>query len=495
MRLRRLMICPVVVLALGLCVTGCQKSEEAGKQQEEQLLAVSVTNPVSGNIAVSTEFSGTLEYADEISVHPKLSGEVTEVCFKEGDFVNAGDLLFTLDDESIQMQLKNAQAVYDTAKVGAENQLGALQMNRDTAVNSLMTAQEGIGQTENTYGYYQQQYGDLEENRQDIEEDKDDLKHDKKKARKKLDKAKKALKEAKESGASATEIAELEKAVSTLKTSISSMESGIDGYDDALDKIDSSEDTLNYQMRNLGYSYEQAKRGAALAQENLNYFDLYTLPGTIKSTDAAMKQAQVGVDSIKLQLDYTKVTAPVSGYIKSVDVEKYDMVQAGSPVIVIADDNAVVATFNVPESASRMMKTGQLVTIDRNGNEYRAVITEIEDEVSEGTGLFEVKAVVQGSKDELTTGTSVKVTAVTNHADNVVTIPVDCVYYSGGETFTYVVENGTVRKVYLTTGIYDSENIEIIDGLTPDMQVVTVWSSDLRDGLPVKVIDNGGAAD
>ena len=87
----------------------------------------------------------------------------------------------------------------------------------------------------------------------------------------------------------------------------------------------------------------------------------------------------------------------------------------------------------------------------------------------------------------LTPGTSVSVSTVTQHADNVITIPVDCVYYESGKAYTYVVDGDVARKVYMETGLYDTDNIEIISGLGENASVITTWSSDLRDGLPIEV--------
>ena len=482
-------ITAAAVLTLSVSMGGCSQAKKDNEDtaQEETKLVVDVTSPTKGNISVSGDFAGELEFGDEVTVYPKISGEVTATYFEEGDFVSEGDLMFTLDDEAYQMTLKNAQAVYDTTKAGNDQKLGALQMNRDSAVNSLITAGEGIASAENTYGHYQSQYGDLVEKKDDILDDINDLKDDKKSTKKKYNKAKKALRLAKEAGASDDEITELKTAVTTLRTALDGIEKGIDSYEDAIDQVESSQETLEFQMKNLGYTWEQAKRGTALAQEAVDYYDAYTVPGAIEVADASLRQAQVGIDSAKLQIENTQVTAPVSGFVKKKNVDKFDMAQAGSECYVITNDASLVATFEVPESTCKMFAPGQEVLAERNGNEYKGVITEIPANVDPDSGLFKVKATIIDTKGDLSTGTSVKITTTTSHADNVLMVPVDCVYYSSGEAFVYAVENGVVRQVFVSTGLYNDEMIEITDGLDAQMEVITVWSSDLRDGLEVEV--------
>ena len=75
----------------------------------------------------------------------------------------------------------------------------------------------------------------------------------------------------------------------------------------------------------------------------------------------------------------------------------------------------------------------------------------------------------------------------TKHADNVMTLPIDAVYHESEKSFVYTYVNGKANKVYVETGLYDDEKIEIISGITTDDQVITTWSSQLRNGSEVKV--------
>ena len=65
------------------------------------------------------------------------------------------------------------------------------------------------------------------------------------------------------------------------------------------------------------------------------------------------------------------------------------------------------------------------------------------------------------------------------------TLPVDCVYYDGGDAYVYTYENGTVHKVPVEVGIYDSERAEIVSGISEDNLVITTWTSELTEGALV----------
>ena len=464
-------------------LTGCEMpGKQAEAAVEEEIIDVDIVNPKKATIEVNSEFVGTLEYKEQTDVYPKLSGEVTEVFFKEGDYVNEGDLLFTLDDKSLQLNLDSAQAAYRNAKAGTDQQVGAIGMTINSDLNQIASAQEGISQIEGNYQYLEEQYGYLQESKEILEENLEDAKDDKHDAKKQLDKAKKALKAAKAAGADTTE---LKAAVSGLESAVAGYESAIDNYEMNINTYDSNQNTMAHNKSDLQYSYEQAKRGLALAQENLAYYIGIQAPAIQESAQATLAQAQVGIDSVKLQLGYTQVTAPVSGYIQTKNINVHDMAQAGYTAFVITNDGGINAVFNVPENAYRQLKLNQEVAIKRGDDEYKGKITEIPETLDDATGLFKITASVDGDVSKLMSGTNVEVYTVTDVAKDVLTIPADCVYYEGGEGFVYTEKDGIVSKVYVSTGLYDSEKIEITDGIDENTNIVTTWSSDLRNGLKV----------
>ena len=80
--------------------------------------------------------SGTVE-AVEVIIASELSGKVAEVFVEEGDTVQPGDLLFRLEDETLQAQRRLAVAGFQTAQTNVK----AAQTSVDTAKAALENAQ------------------------------------------------------------------------------------------------------------------------------------------------------------------------------------------------------------------------------------------------------------------------------------------------------------------------------------------------------------------
>ena len=111
-----------------------------GLMGEDPGISVETAYPVVRTISQSGSYIGTIETGDKVSVTPRVSGYVKEKFFGLGDFVNAGDVLFTIDDTDLQLAKKKAEAdVRDAgaalAKDKADNEATKFEVNE--ALNTL----------------------------------------------------------------------------------------------------------------------------------------------------------------------------------------------------------------------------------------------------------------------------------------------------------------------------------------------------------------------
>ena len=106
--------------------------------------------------------------------------------------------------------------------------------------------------------------------------------------------------------------------------------------------------------------------------------------------------------------------------------------------------------------------------------------------VDESSGLFKIKGDVEGS-DEIAIGSTVKISLVTERAQNAMLVPVDAIYYSGGNAYVYLYEEGKAKMASVEVGLYDSEHAQILSGLNAEDMVVSTWSSNLYEGADIRL--------
>ncbi len=248
-------------------------------------------------------------------------------------------------------------------------------------------------------------------------------------------------------------------------------------------------------------SLESAAQALQDAQTNLARQQALFQAGDIASAmleqaQTAAKNAQIQYDSAKLnydhQMEYANITATISGKVEICDIEVHDNVSQQNLITVIAGEGSKSVSFAVPEKIAEQLKAGDPVFIEKNGSEYTGTINEISSMIDAATGLFQVKASVENG-DALATGSAVQLKVTSDKQENVMTLPVDTVYYSGGDAYLYLYEDGTVHQVPVEVGIYDSERVQILSGIDMTAEVITTWSSELYEGSQVQKSQAGSA--
>ena len=90
-----------------------------------------------------------------------------------------------------------------------------------------------------------------------------------------------------------------------------------------------------------------------------------------------------------------------------------------------------------------------------------------------------------------------KLSVISEKAENVMTVPVDCVSYSGGQAYVYIYdqEAGAARKAAIEDGLIGSERIQVLSGLDYSDQVITTWTKELYEGAPVQTLKHPWTAE
>lgn len=274
-------------------------------------------------------------------------------------------------------------------------------------------------------------------------------------------------------------------------------------------KIDNQKqiDAAKSQMEAANASVQAASQQAATAQDAVNRMTPLYESGDISvqsynqaansakaaasQVDAAKAQAASAKLNYETQVEFATVTAPAAGVVQNQNMTLHGMVSQSSQLCVITGTGAKVVKFNVTEDVLQNLTLGQTVTVEKNGSSYSGTVTKLTKLVDPQSGLFPVEATLSGA-DALSDGSSTKLSLVAAKADHALLVPVDAVYYSGGNPYVYTYENGLVKRVFITTGISDDQYYEVMDGLDGTEQIVNSWTDDIYDGAEVRIVDANG---
>lgn len=501
------------VLALGLVLTmsvsmvGCGSS----KKTETEKVNVEVQTPQSGEVTLDTDYIGSVSPEQQVYVVPLVSGTVTQVNYSVGDTVKEGDVLFKIDDEAAQLQMDNAKATYSQAQAGVNVATGGSRhLQNYQTEQGIDTMEDNLDKVRDSIKDMESQISELGDKETQLSQAvtgakaqadaatqalaQEQVKLDNLNAELKaiqnpgkdendvdipVDTAAEAAKKV-EIQAQELEVARAKLAATTAdgklsdaQSGLSQVQSGKSQLESALESTKSQKETLKDNLKTTEKTYEITKN------------EVY--PQTDATYSAQLAQANVGLESARYQLDMYIVKAPISGQIESISVEKDSMASAGSPAYVISNKDSMTVTFNVAEKAKDELQVGDAIEVERNGETFAGTITEVGTMAGPQTRLFQVKASVIGSGDKLPSGVSVKVHATTQREESSLVIPYDAIYFSAGSAYVYCVEDGKLVKTPITVGLMNDNKAVVADGLNGESQVVTTWSSKLRDGAEVVV--------
>ena len=282
----------------------------------------------------------------------------------------------------------------------------------------------------------------------------------------------------------------------TLQQLDTAYDTAYENYKDAEDSFEKAEEAWKAAGMPVGTSLHTAyltTKGVYDQMETLyknarKSYNINAEQGYAELTEVAaatLNQAQVALDAAMEQLDNCKVRAPIDGVVESVSVSELNMAGTTSPAFVISNKEVITVSFSVSSTAVLSMAEGDLISAEKGQNTYRGVITEVGTMASAQNGLFPIKAVLEDPGAELLTGVSVKVSAVTEKAEDALILPQNAVYYDDGRPYIYVLDGETARKTYIETGVSNADEVAVVSGVSESDRIITSWHPNLVDGARV----------
>ncbi len=511
---------------MSLSLAGCGETET--EQAASTVAVVEASSPTVGDLKLSNSFVATINPDESVNVIPTATAEVLEVLVSQGDTVEEGQVLAYLDDTlaqinmaSAQLSLANAQLTKDSTELQYDLNYGDAatllnDMNTDSSLSSVADTvndlQEQLVEAMDDLAYYKSLLADEEANLASIKEeydytdDPDEIKDyaesiepdepnvydysdsgDTKNAEYLA-----ALKEYQEEYAT---YASAMTRYSNAATEAAESEAYISSYKSAIDQYEEAIETLQDSIDSAYSSYSDAVVSSNISNGEMREEQKAVYEDSIAQTQIAVESAQLAIDQVQESLDGYTITAPISGVIETVNLSEHGYASSSSAAFVISNKDEMVATFYVSEDVRNMLSVGQEVSVEKDNVEYAGEIIEIGTALDQTAGLFKVKASISGDVSSLLSGTKATLTTDTYHENNALIIPYDAVYYSGSEAYVYTVVDGKAQKTVVETGLYDTDNIVITDGITADDVVITTWSAQLRDGVEVSIVDGSTDSD
>jgi len=243
-----------------------------------------------------------------------------------------------------------------------------------------------------------------------------------------------------------------------------------------------------------------------LEQDSTSKQQVDTQAALVEQYRAALQTDRAQVANAQLQLNYSNVTAPISGRLGLRQVDRGNIVHAGDAngLVVITKINPISVLFTVPEDQlttlvrqRRSNEVSPVAAWDRSGKNQLAVgtLATFDNQVDPTTGTVKLRANFDNSDGALFPNQFVNVKLRVDTLVDATVVPVSAIQRGQQGTFVYVVNDDdsvSVRTVDL--GQTQGAEVAVNKGIEPGAMVVIDGGDKLRDGAIVEPIVAGQPA-
>lgn len=272
-------------------------------------------------------------------------------------------------------------------------------------------------------------------------------------------------------------------------------------------------DPRPFEVQLMQAEGQMARDQAALRNARLDlqrYKDLYgqgyvpkqqvdTQEAMVHQSEGIVKADQAQIDNVKLQLVYSRITAPISGRVGLRLVDQGNLVRANdvNGLLVITQLQPIAVVFTIPEDSLpavlQKLQAKERLTVEAFDREQKhnlatGTLLTVDNQIDPNTGTVRLKAVFPNDDGALFPNQFVNARLLLDVKRGTVLVPSAAIQRGPQGTFVFVVkEDQTVSVRAVSAGVTHNEETSIEQGLSADDLVVIDGTDKLREGTKVDI--------
>jgi membrane fusion protein, multidrug efflux system len=256
------------------------------------------------------------------------------------------------------------------------------------------------------------------------------------------------------------------------------------------------------QLKNAQLDLERYR--GLLQQGFIPKQQLDTQEALVRQLEGMVRSDQGQIDNAKLQITYSRITAPINGRIGLRLVDQGNLVRANDTngLLVITQLQPIAVVFTIAEDSLPAvldkLKTGEPLPVEAFDREQKrklaaGTLLTVDNQIDPNTGTVRLKAVFPNDDGELFPNQFVNARLLLDVKRGATIVPSAAVQRGPKGTFVYVVSaDRTVSVRPVTIGITHPDEVSVDAGLAPEELVVVDGTEKLREGTKVEVQNQNG---
>ena len=218
----------------------------------------------------------------------------------------------------------------------------------------------------------------------------------------------------------------------------------------------------------------------------------------VEKAKAEYESAKAQLDEILLQIGFLTVKAPFSGVITQRYADKGALIQSGisetgaQPLFELQDLQTIRVRIDVPETNVALIDKQSQADVtfpELPEAHYSAAVSRMAYGLNESTKTMRIEIDLPNADLKLRSGLYAKVAIQNSQRKTGLAVPNEAIGNIKGQSFVYVVNNNTVKKVEVKTGLRDEHATELLNPSIKATDAVIIQGKELvSDGANVQVI-------
>ncbi|HEY0332860.1 MAG TPA: efflux RND transporter periplasmic adaptor subunit [Stenotrophomonas sp.] len=245
-----------------------------------------------------------------------------------------------------------------------------------------------------------------------------------------------------------------------------------------------------------------ARSSAPEYQQYVSKTDLDTQRNQVSQYEAAVAANDASMRAAQVQLQYTRITAPIDGIAGIRGVDAGNIVSTSSAIVTLTQIHPIYVSFNLPERELTAVREGQaagalpVTALDRGDAHVISAegkLDVIDNRISSDSGTFGARALFPNADNALWPGQFVNVRLQLRTIPGGVVVPAQAVQRGPDGDYIYVVQaDNTVKMQAVKQGVeVDDSHVQIASGLKAGEKVVTEGQFRLKPGSKVNALAPG----
>jgi RND family efflux transporter MFP subunit len=461
-------------LGLILLLVGCATKKP--QVQAPPPLPVTLKTLESGVMVDSSEFVGTLEARNRVSLAPRIQGRILKINVKEGDRVQTRQIIAELEPSQAQEDVKAAQGDLAIAQANlgnAQAQQRQIEAERDATTDTLALRKTDVTSTQ---ANLKNREAELVSRENELKEAQSDLKL----AQKNYQRTAFLVKQGALSRQDLdNDLNALETAQSTVAAKRSVRDAARAARDQAITQIQAARDAVSVAEKNLNAANQRVSAAAA----------------SVNSQRAAVTRAEGQLGSISQNLAYNFIKAPIDGVVGNFNSKKVgDFINIGDQLTTITNNKVLDLNVEIPAENLNRLRVGLPVDIIKQDGTPgpRGQVTYIAPSINQNTQSVLTKLTFNNDNNALRDQQYVTAKVIWQENPGVL-VPATAVTSIGAQKFVFLANSEekdgktvlVAKQVPIQVGSLQGQSYQVISGVKSGDKIAVSRILDLKNGREI----------